>query len=132
MCHVEQSAQQILYNLYNRLQVIQLKGYTMMQFSWMLLRLYKKGRCINYNCCQLTVTSCFLHIHNKCFWYSVVRQVLSWGLHLTVFNPELVFLPQQISPPPASSFPFNVPYILWQSDSDIARRSLMSWRGRWG
>lgn len=43
LCHVEQSAQQILYNLYNRLQVIQLKGYTMMQFSWMLLRLYKKG-----------------------------------------------------------------------------------------
>ncbi|XP_054288862.1 uncharacterized protein LOC129004333 isoform X1 [Macrosteles quadrilineatus] len=43
LCHVQQSPHQIIYNLYNSLQMTQLKGYTMMQFSWMLLRLYKKG-----------------------------------------------------------------------------------------
>jgi len=43
LCHVQQSPHQIIYNLYNSLQMTQLKGYTMLQFSWMLLRLYKKG-----------------------------------------------------------------------------------------
>uniref|UniRef100_A0A1B6KBP6 Uncharacterized protein n=1 Tax=Graphocephala atropunctata TaxID=36148 RepID=A0A1B6KBP6_9HEMI len=43
LCHVQQSPHQIIYNLYNSLQMTQLKGYTMMQFSWMLLRLYGKG-----------------------------------------------------------------------------------------
>uniref|UniRef100_A0A1B6C7S2 Uncharacterized protein n=1 Tax=Clastoptera arizonana TaxID=38151 RepID=A0A1B6C7S2_9HEMI len=43
LCHVEQSPHQVLFNLYNSLQLTQLKGYTMMEFSWMLLRLYNKG-----------------------------------------------------------------------------------------
>ncbi|KAG8292097.1 uncharacterized protein LOC124366309 isoform X2 [Homalodisca vitripennis] len=43
LCHVQQSPHQIIYNLYNSLQMTQLKGYAMMQFSWMLLRVYGKG-----------------------------------------------------------------------------------------
>ncbi|RZF33110.1 hypothetical protein LSTR_LSTR013281 [Laodelphax striatellus] len=43
ICNIQQSPQQILYNIYVSLQMTQLKGYTMMQFSWMLLRLYNRG-----------------------------------------------------------------------------------------
>jgi hypothetical protein len=43
MCNLQQSPQQLLYNLYNSVAITELKGYAMMQFSWMLLRLYKKG-----------------------------------------------------------------------------------------
>ncbi|XP_075237276.1 chemokine-like protein orion isoform X2 [Lycorma delicatula] len=43
LCNVQQSPQQVIYNIYTSLQMTQLKGYTMMQFSWMLLRLYNKG-----------------------------------------------------------------------------------------
>jgi hypothetical protein len=47
MCNLQQSPQQLLYNLYNSVAITELKGYAMMQFSWMLLRLYKKGmRCL--------------------------------------------------------------------------------------
>lgn len=42
-CNLQQSPQQLLYNLYNSVAITELKGYAMMQFSWMLLRLYKKG-----------------------------------------------------------------------------------------
>jgi hypothetical protein len=43
MCNLQQSPQQLLYNLYNSVAITELKGYAMMQFSLMLLRLYKKG-----------------------------------------------------------------------------------------
>ncbi|XP_069676227.1 uncharacterized protein [Periplaneta americana] len=43
MCNLQQSLQQLLYNLYNSVAITELKGYAMMQFSWMLLRLYEKG-----------------------------------------------------------------------------------------
>jgi len=43
MCNLQQSPQQLLYNLYNSVAITELKGYAMMQFSWMLLRLYNKG-----------------------------------------------------------------------------------------
>ncbi|XP_067003100.1 uncharacterized protein orion [Anabrus simplex] len=42
-CNMKQSPQQMLYNLHNTIALTELKGYTMMQFSWMLLRLYNKG-----------------------------------------------------------------------------------------
>ncbi|KAJ9592425.1 hypothetical protein L9F63_015841, partial [Diploptera punctata] len=42
-CKVKQSPQQALYNLYNAVAVTELKGYTLMQFSWMILQLYNKG-----------------------------------------------------------------------------------------
>ncbi|GLG92569.1 Uncharacterized protein GBIM_00223 [Gryllus bimaculatus] len=42
-CAVQQSPQQVIYNLYNAVALSELKGYAMMQFSWMLLRLYNKG-----------------------------------------------------------------------------------------
>jgi len=38
-----QSPQQLLYNLYNTVALTEIKGYTMIQFSYMLLRLYNKG-----------------------------------------------------------------------------------------
>ncbi|XP_046744714.1 uncharacterized protein LOC124410410 isoform X2 [Diprion similis] len=43
ICNNYQSPQQLLYNLYNSIAVTELKGYTMMQFSWLLLKLYKNG-----------------------------------------------------------------------------------------
>ncbi|XP_015520321.1 uncharacterized protein orion isoform X3 [Neodiprion pinetum] len=43
ICNDNQSPQQLLYNLYNSIAVTEIKGYTMMQFSWLLLKLYKNG-----------------------------------------------------------------------------------------
>ncbi|XP_014472846.1 PREDICTED: uncharacterized protein LOC106743483 isoform X2 [Dinoponera quadriceps] len=47
MCTDVQSPQQILYNLYNTVALTEIKGYTMMQFSYMILRLYNEGK--NFN-----------------------------------------------------------------------------------
>lgn len=43
MCEAKQSPQQVLYNLYDAIALTELKGYTMVQFSYMLLRLYGRG-----------------------------------------------------------------------------------------
>ncbi|CAH1135579.1 unnamed protein product [Ceutorhynchus assimilis] len=43
ICSTKQSPQQVLYNLYDAIALTELKGYTMIQFSYMLLRLYGKG-----------------------------------------------------------------------------------------
>lgn len=43
MCEAEMSPQQLLYNLFSILQMSQLKAYTMINFSWLLLRIYNKG-----------------------------------------------------------------------------------------
>ncbi|XP_074027669.1 uncharacterized protein [Leptinotarsa decemlineata] len=43
ICNSKQSPQQVLYNLYNTIALTELKGYTMIQFSYMLLRLYNQG-----------------------------------------------------------------------------------------
>lgn len=43
MCNEMQSPQQLLYNLYNTVALTEIKGYTMIQFSYMLLRLYNEG-----------------------------------------------------------------------------------------
>nr|CAD7587095.1 unnamed protein product [Timema genevievae] len=43
ICNLHQSPQQLLFNLYTSVALTELKGYAMMQFSWMLLKLYKKG-----------------------------------------------------------------------------------------
>uniref|UniRef100_A0A1Y1NB04 Uncharacterized protein n=1 Tax=Photinus pyralis TaxID=7054 RepID=A0A1Y1NB04_PHOPY len=43
LCSTNQSAQQMLYNLYNTIELTELKGYMMMQFSYMLLKLYNQG-----------------------------------------------------------------------------------------
>lgn len=42
-CSVRQSTQQVLFNLYNAVSITELKGYTMMQFSWMILKAYGRG-----------------------------------------------------------------------------------------
>ncbi|KAM0726302.1 hypothetical protein ACS0PU_007486 [Formica fusca] len=47
MCNEMQSPQQLLYNLYNTVALTEIKGYTMIQFSYMLLRLYNEGN--NFN-----------------------------------------------------------------------------------
>lgn len=56
LCTTNQSPQQVLYNLYNSIALTELKGYMMMQFSYMLLKLYNKGkpRCslIKFNHCE--------------------------------------------------------------------------------
>lgn len=43
MCSGMQSPQQMLYNLYNTVALTEIKGYTMIQFSYMILRLYNEG-----------------------------------------------------------------------------------------
>ncbi|XP_004527138.1 uncharacterized protein LOC101457975 isoform X1 [Ceratitis capitata] len=43
ICHTQQSAQQFVYSLYTDVALTELKGYTMMQFSWMMLKIYGKG-----------------------------------------------------------------------------------------
>lgn len=43
LCDKTQSLQQLIYNLYTTLHVTQVKGYAVMQVSWMLLNAYGKG-----------------------------------------------------------------------------------------
>ncbi|XP_043462571.1 uncharacterized protein LOC122498746 isoform X2 [Leptopilina heterotoma] len=43
ICNLHQSPQQLLYNLYNTITLTEIKGFTMMQFSLKLLRLYQNG-----------------------------------------------------------------------------------------
>ncbi|KAJ8687401.1 hypothetical protein QAD02_023195 [Eretmocerus hayati] len=43
ICNTQQSPQQLLYNLYNTIALTEIKGYTMMQFSWTVLKLYEIG-----------------------------------------------------------------------------------------
>ncbi|XP_050526498.1 uncharacterized protein LOC126897171 isoform X2 [Daktulosphaira vitifoliae] len=43
LCDRKQSLQQLIFNLYMTLHLTQLKGFSVMQFSWMLLQTYGKG-----------------------------------------------------------------------------------------
>ncbi|XP_065349344.1 uncharacterized protein orion [Cloeon dipterum] len=43
VCALEQSPQQLIYNLYNLVALAELRGYALMQFSWMILKQYEKG-----------------------------------------------------------------------------------------
>ena len=43
ICSENQSLQQLLYNLYSTITLTEIKGYSMIQFSYMLLRLYNPG-----------------------------------------------------------------------------------------
>ncbi|XP_076654032.1 chemokine-like protein orion isoform X2 [Halictus rubicundus] len=43
ICNENQSLQQLLYNLYGTVTLAEIKGYSMIQFSYMLLRLYNQG-----------------------------------------------------------------------------------------
>ncbi|KAL5276193.1 hypothetical protein ACFFRR_001797 [Megaselia abdita] len=43
ICATGQSAQQFVYSLYSDIALTELKGYMLMQFSWMMLRAYNKG-----------------------------------------------------------------------------------------
>ncbi|SPP78271.1 uncharacterized protein LOC117581120 isoform X1 [Drosophila guanche] len=43
ICNTLQSAQQFVYSLYADIALTELKAYTMMEFSWMMLRVYGKG-----------------------------------------------------------------------------------------
>lgn len=47
MCTTKQSAQQVIFQMYNAVSIAELKGYAMMQFSWMILRTYGKGKLRN-------------------------------------------------------------------------------------
>ena len=42
-CDLGESPQRVLLNLYETIALTELKGYMMVQFSYMLLRLYNKG-----------------------------------------------------------------------------------------
>jgi len=43
LCNLGQSPHQLIYNLYNVIALTEIKGYAMVQFSYMMLRLYGKG-----------------------------------------------------------------------------------------
>jgi len=43
ICALSKSPHQLVYDFYSLLALTDAKGYVMMQFSWMLLRLYGKG-----------------------------------------------------------------------------------------
>ncbi|XP_078045689.1 chemokine-like protein orion isoform X1 [Augochlora pura] len=43
ICSEHQSLQQLLYNLYARVTLAEIQGYSMIQFSYMLLRMYNRG-----------------------------------------------------------------------------------------
>merc|ERR1719433_748106 len=43
LCSMTQSPNQLLYNLYNIIALTEIKGYAMLQFSYMMLKIYNKG-----------------------------------------------------------------------------------------
>nr|XP_032517092.1 uncharacterized protein LOC116769964 isoform X2 [Danaus plexippus plexippus] len=43
LCELQLSSHQLIYDMYNTISLTEIKGYAMMQFSWMLLRIYGKG-----------------------------------------------------------------------------------------
>ncbi|XP_062525581.1 uncharacterized protein LOC101735738 isoform X4 [Bombyx mori] len=43
VCTLQMSPHQLIYDIYNTIALAEIKGYAIMQFSWMLLKLYGKG-----------------------------------------------------------------------------------------
>ncbi|XP_021194433.3 uncharacterized protein LOC110379212 isoform X2 [Helicoverpa armigera] len=43
VCDLQMSPHQLIYDMYNTIALTEIKGYAMMQFSWMLLRIYGRG-----------------------------------------------------------------------------------------
>ena len=43
LCSLGQSPHQVIYNLYNVIALTEIKGYAMIQFSYMIMRLYGQG-----------------------------------------------------------------------------------------
>merc|ERR1719334_23837 len=43
LCTMTQSPHQLMYNLYNIIALTEIKGYAMLQFSYMMLKIYNKG-----------------------------------------------------------------------------------------
>ena len=51
---MNQSPHQLVYNLYNIIALTEIKGYAMLQFSYMMLRIYEKVKLqTGYNTYQL-------------------------------------------------------------------------------
>ena len=62
ICSLSKSKHQLVYDLYALLTLTDAKGYAMMQFSWMLLRLYGRGTCLYCGFQPKTL------INSKQFW----------------------------------------------------------------
>ncbi|CAH2096556.1 unnamed protein product [Euphydryas editha] len=43
LCDLQMSPHQLIFDMFNTISLTEIKGYAMMQFSWMLLRIYDKG-----------------------------------------------------------------------------------------
>ncbi|XP_039753443.1 uncharacterized protein LOC120628861 [Pararge aegeria] len=43
LCNYKMSTHQLIYDMYNTIALTEIKGFAIMQFSWMLLRIYGKG-----------------------------------------------------------------------------------------
>ena len=56
LCSMSQSPYQLMYNLYNIIALTELKGYAMLQFSYMILRINKKVNIIS-NWCSGSIKS---------------------------------------------------------------------------
>ena len=48
-CTIRQSPHQLMYNLYNIIALTEIKGYAMLQFSYMMLKIYGKVGWTIYN-----------------------------------------------------------------------------------
>ncbi|XP_045448290.1 uncharacterized protein LOC123656677 [Melitaea cinxia] len=43
LCELQMSPHQVIFDMFNTISLTEIKGYAMMQFSWMLLRIYDRG-----------------------------------------------------------------------------------------
>lgn len=77
LCDQKQSLQQLIYNLYMTLHLTQLKGFSVMQFSWLLLQTYGKGK-FYFTCLFLIL------LLEK--WYK--NQFFTWFLYSGNFTYE--------------------------------------------
>ena len=76
LCTMSQSPHQLMYNLYNIIALTEVKGYAMVQFSYMMLRIYNKVTIqllLLYNVCILYNLYCVVRVHIVRFWTVLVR-----------------------------------------------------------
>lgn len=58
LCDQKQSLQQLIFNMYSTLHLTQLKGFSVMQFSWMILQTYQKGKIFIFSICKILNQNC--------------------------------------------------------------------------
>lgn len=69
ICDQKQSLQQMIYNLYTTLHLTQLKGFSIMQFSWMLLQTHGKGMIFYFTLQCMYLKKNFKYNNNNFLYY---------------------------------------------------------------